>query len=187
MKTRLGNRFDELFRMFEDNDAALEWCENRLLIRHLPQAVTDKGASLGRYELFAGLTPDEIAIVVQLLQRRTWQAGDVIINVGDEACELFLLASGMVSVILPISAERRKRLATFSPGMSFGEMALIDRAPRSAMIVADTSAAGDELGVADFEALGTSHPRIKIKLLENIALDLCRKLRKANRQLSALE
>jgi hypothetical protein len=55
------------------------------------------------------------------------------------------------------------------------------------MIVADTTVSCDELNVADFEALGTTHPPIKIKLLENIALGLSRKLRKANRQLSVVE
>jgi glutaminase len=95
--------------------------------------------------------------------------------------------SGLVSVVLPVASGQRKRLATFSAGMAFGEMAVIDRAPRSAMIVADTAVSCEELSVADFEALGTTHPRIKIKLLENISLDLCRKLRKANRQLSVVE
>jgi CRP-like cAMP-binding protein len=71
--------------------------------------------------------------------------------------------------------------------MVFGEMALIDQAPRSAMIVADTVVACDELRIADFQALETTQPQIKIKLLENLARGLSRNLRKANRQLSALE
>jgi len=31
MKVKLAVRYEELFRAFEDNDPALEWCENRLL------------------------------------------------------------------------------------------------------------------------------------------------------------
>jgi glutaminase len=63
-------------------------------------------------------------------------------------------------------------------------MAIIDRAPRSAMVVADTEVECDSLELEDFEALGLSAPAIKIKLLENLSLSLCRKLRKANRQLN---
>jgi glutaminase len=78
----------------------------------------------------------------------------------------------------------RKRLATFSAGMIFGEMAVIDRAPRSAMIVADSQVTCDALSVKDFDRLGETHPAIKIKLLEGLSLCLCRRLRTANRKLS---
>jgi hypothetical protein len=43
------------------------------------------------------------------------------------------------------------------------------------------------LSLENFTALGQRHPAIKIKLLEQISLDLTRKLRKANRELSVLE
>jgi glutaminase len=80
-----------------------------------------------------------------------------------------------------------KRLATFSPGMAFGEMALIDGSPRAASIVADADVDCDLLDLQDFEALGAAHPLIKIKLLESLCLSLTRKLRKSNRDLSVFE
>jgi glutaminase len=187
MKAKLGSRIDELFRVFADNDAALEWCENRLLATHLPHALANERVRPEDYDLFHGLTADEVQVLTSLLTSRNWNASEVIINAGDDADALFFLASGMVSVVLPVAAGQRKRLATFSAGMAFGEMAVIDHAPRSAMIVADTEVSCDELSVTDFEALGTTHPPIKIKLLENIALGLSRRLRKANRQLSVVE
>lgn len=39
---------------------------------------------------------------------------------------------------------------------------------------------------AKLAALGHTHPRIKIQLLENLSLALCRKLRKANREIALL-
>lgn len=185
MKTRLGGRFDELFRLFADNDSALEWCENRLIARRLPGANGETPPP--DYDLFEGLTREEKQTIETFLRRRAWGPGEIIIAAGDEARELLLLARGMASVVLPSATEHRKRLATFSAGMAFGEMALIDHSPRSAMIVADTEVECDELNASDFETLGASHPQIKIKLLENIARSLSLKLRKANRQLSALE
>jgi CRP-like cAMP-binding protein len=86
-------------------------------------------------------------------------------------------------VFLNFPAGPRKRLATFSAGMAFGEMALLDRGPRSAMIVADTEAHCDVLGVDDFEALSHRNPHIKIKLLENLSLGLSQRLRDARRGL----
>jgi len=35
-------------------------------------------------------------------------------------------------------------------------------------------------------ALGITHPKVKIRLLENLSLSLCAKLRKANREIAQL-
>jgi glutaminase len=147
----------------------------------------DQGVPHRDYELFAGLSADELSIIASLLKRNVYQRGEAIIHVGDEARHVFFLARGIVTVQLALPSGSRKRLATFSPGMTFGEMAVIDGAPRSAMIQADTEVECDLLSIADFAQLGQSHPAIKIKLLENLNLGLCRKLRKANREISILE
>ena len=95
-----------------------------------------------------------------LLQRRIYQRDEVIINVGDEANHLFFLARGCVSVLVNLPSGASKRLATFSSGMAFGEMAILDRAPRSATIIADTETACDLLSYPKLTALGFSHPKI---------------------------
>ena len=100
---------------------------------------------------------------------------------------MFFLARGHVSVFLDMPSGQRRRLSSFSPGMAFGEMAAIDRAPRSAMIVADTEVECDMLTLHDMDRLAEEHPAIKIKLLENLCHSLCGKLRKANRELGVLE
>jgi glutaminase len=187
MKVKLEDRYEELFRTFDDNDPALEWCENRLLERTLPERSLQGRVTPRDYELFADLTADELIIMSALLKRRIYQGGEAIIHLGDEAGHLFFLARGTVSVLIMLSSGLPKRLATFSAGMTFGEMAVIDRAPRSAMIKADTEVECDLLAIDDLTRLGESHPAIKIKLLQNLSLGLCRKLRKANREISVLE
>lgn len=185
MRARLGARFEEIFRTFDDLDPALQWCEDRLLERLLPEA-PDISIAVTQYALLDGLSRAEVAVVQGFFERRTYEPGDVIIRAGDPARELFLLSRGLVSVFLPLENGARKRLATFSPGMAFGEMAIIDRAPRSATITAETAVSCDLLSLARLTALGVTHPKIKIRLLENLSLDLCRKLRKANREIALL-
>jgi glutaminase len=187
MKARLAGGYDELFHVFEDNDSALEWCENRLLAGMFKSGSAPGGVTASDNELLSGLAAADVGIVEKMLQRRVYQPGEVIINAGDKADELFLLAGGHVSVFVPLASGRRRRLATFSPGMAFGEMAIIDRAPRSAMIVADSEVTCDALALHDFEALGATHPHIRIRMLENLARGLSRKLRKANREIAVLE
>jgi CRP-like cAMP-binding protein len=137
--------------------------------------------------LLEKFTREETLMIASLLLRKTYQQGEVIINAGDDAGEMFFLAGGSVSVFVPLESGGRKRLATFAAGMIFGEMAIIDRAPRSAMIVADSPVTCDALRVEDFDQLGTTHPGIKIKLLESLSLCLCRRLRAANRKLSVFD
>jgi len=185
IRSKLGDRLDELFHAFDDLDAALQWSEDRLLARVMP-SVPDTSIAVTRYELLNGLSREDVAIVQKFFERRNYAAGEVIIQAGEPARELFLLTRGVVTVYLPLEDGRRKRLATFSPGMAFGEMAMIDHAPRSATIVADTEVSCDLLTIGKLTALGAVQPKIKIHILENLSLDLCRKLRKANREIAQL-
>ena len=62
---------------------------------------------------------------------RRHAAGETIIAVGGPAKEMFLLKKGRVEVRV-----NDKKVDEFGPGGIFGEMALIDQAPRSATVVA---------------------------------------------------
>lgn len=187
MRTKLGSRYKALYRVFGDSDLALEWCENRVLESSLPGWRFERAVDRPDYELFRGFTVGELSRVIPLLERRSYQRQEVLIHIGDAASHIYLLAHGQVSVLLPQQNGARRRLATFSAGMAFGEMAVLDRAPRSAMIVADSEVQCDLLSLAALEDLDATEPAIKIKLLENLALGLCSKLRKANRELALFE
>jgi glutaminase len=187
MKAKLGDDFETEFLAFDESDLALEWCENRLLEFQMPRTRPEAGIAPEDYELFRGFSASELAQVVPLLERCRCQAGEVLIRNGDQAEHLYLLARGQVSVWLPLESGNRRRLATVSVGMSFGEMAIIDRAPRSALVIADTEVECDRLSLDAIQSLEAKDPRIKIRLLENLAQTLSGKLRKANRELAVLD
>jgi glutaminase len=187
MKAKLKDEFAQLFHAFEDNDTALEWCENQLLNRISP--ITEDGGrvSLSDYELFTGLNEAEHEHLASLVKRRSYGAGEVIVQIGEPADELYFVASGRVSVTVPLASGAQKRLAMFEPGMAFGEMAMLDRAPRSAVVIAETNVECDVLKLDEFDRLGETHPSIEIAILRNLALSLSRKLRKANREMSVFD
>jgi len=187
MKVKLEKHYGELYRVFEDHDPALEWCENRLLASTLSGERLESTVPAKNYELFKDLTEQELSVLLPLLKHRSYLRTEVIVHAGDDARELFFLARGHVSVTVTLVSGATRRLAAFSAGMAFGEMAIIDRAPRSANIVADTDVDCDLMDVEAFEKLGISYPAIKIKLLENLSLGLCRKLRKVNRDISVFD
>jgi len=185
-RLKLGIMAGDVFRTFEENDPALEFCEDKLLERLGYFHSGDEVAELVDFELLVGFTEEEVATLEALLGSRSTVAGEVIIRVGAEADELFLLSKGRVSVFVGSDGLRR-RLATFSPGMVFGEMALFDRSPRSATIIADSDVECRILTLEALDRLGEEQPGIKIKVLENLGRGLSRKLRKANVELSVFE
>lgn len=185
-RKKLPDSHADVFRTFSDNDPALEWCEDRLLSTRGLCVQPDSPSGVAECELLMDLTSPEIAALAGVLETRQYAAGDAIIQVGEEARELLILSRGRVSVLVG-DRGRQRRLATFSAGMVFGEVSLIDRAPRSATILADSDVECYVLTVNAFERLGQTSPAIKIKLLENLSRGLCRKLRKANRELSVFD
>jgi glutaminase len=187
LKVKLKDQFATLFRAFDENDTALEWCENRLLASKSSARNAELPVERANYELLCGLSRAEVTVIEQLLERRRFRMGELIVNIGEPAGELFFLARGRVSVTVPLAGGAQKRLATFEPGMAFGEMAMLDRAPRSAVVMADTEVECDVLPLDAFSRLGETHPRIEIVLFRNLALSLSRKLRKANREMSVFD
>ena len=153
---------------FTDLDAALEWCEDRVLERAGPSIAPLAGIELGDHELCRGIDARGLRQLREVLERRRFSEGETIVRKGDPASEMFLLMSGEVSVVLALGSEKPRRLATVSPGMTFGELALLDRAPRSADVRADQAVECYALSAAAFQGLGETHPELKIRLLENL-------------------
>ena len=67
------------------------------------------------------------------IEAHSFKAGEVIFKEGDEAHQLFVIKSGAVNIL-----SGNRKLAELSTNEIFGEMALIDDAPRSATAVAKT-------------------------------------------------
>jgi len=153
-----------------------------LLAQKLGGVANGEPVDFAKYELFDGLDAKQLATLKTLLERRTFARGEVIFPSGAPAGELYFLARGCASATMEQTQGAKKRLGTFSPGMSFGEMAMLDRAPRSAEVVADTDVECDLLKLEDFEGLAQTHPDIKLVLLRNVALRLSRNLRKRNQE-----
>jgi len=184
IRLKLKDQTDELFMSFDDTDMALEFCEDILLARELTIRSTEEVVEPVDYILLAGLDAEEVAIVRAMLERRKFQRGDVIVQSGTPAGEMYFIARGRASATIQQAHGAKKRLGTFSSGMVFGEMGVLEHAPRSAEVTADTEVECDLLKLEDFEKLGESHPHIKLTIMRNMALLLSRNLRKRNQEFS---
>jgi len=173
-------------REFADTDAALEWCENRLLRRlgSPPEAVE---RDLRAQELLGGLTDLELVAVERVVAVQRVRAGEVVFREGDLADAIYFVLSGLVSVRLPLAGQGRdRRLATLGPGVAVGEMAFLDEGRRSADVVAEEDSVLARLSIDNLRAIGESSPRVISTFSANLARNLSGRLRRANEQVRML-
>lgn len=170
---------------FSDADAALEWCEDELL-EGLASPQVPPPDRFGEFELLRSMTPGQLEIIRALISEGRAADGELIIRASDAADRIYFLLEGSVSVMIDGPEGKPIRLATTSSMMSFGEMALLDRRPRSANVRADGPVRFLMLPFEAFERIQSEHPEIAITLLANLARGLSEKLRRANEEIGAL-
>jgi glutaminase len=175
-------RLDRLLR-FTDLDAALEWAEDRLLADRAPDTAR-RTVALRDHDVCRGLGEAELARLEQRLLPRQFPAGAVVVRAGDPADGVYLLMHGRVSITVDGTAGRL-RIATVSPGMVFGELAVIDRSPRTADARADTPIECLVLSAAALDRLRDTDPSIAIHILQNLLRGVHRMVRRSNEELAA--
>jgi glutaminase len=171
---------------YTDDDFALEHGENLLLAQRFPDQAWEAKVPLAHCALFTGLSGAELALLERLLACRTYHTGQTIITAGQASDELFVITDGAAMVSIP-TQDGVARLDAFTSGMTFGELAFIDRSPRSANVTALGAVECRVLTREAFAQLDREAPAIKIRLLENLALGLTGMLRQANRELAVLK
>jgi len=174
------------YRYMEDTDVALEHCENLLLRRIGAAAAVDRRYRLEDFDVCAGLDPSRLEALRQVLELRRYAAGDLIVRRGDAAAFLFFLVHGQASVLVDLPGGGVRRLATCTPGMLFGEMAILERRSPSADVRADGPVECYAMSLERFEQLTATHPDIKVKMLENFARRLSSRVRKLTDEVRVL-
>ena len=170
---------------FADLDAALEWCEDELLLRRgCPSTPTS--VPLAEHELLRTLDPSELERLVPELGTIEAAAGALVVRSGDVAVDVFLVTSGTLSVRAPGSGPSGRRFSTLSAGMTFGEVAYVERGPRSADVYADTDVVCCTLPFAVLDRLATSDPVVYAKLVHGLASVVVAALRRANTEAAHL-
>ncbi len=116
--------------------------------------------------LFSGLIAARIAEIVELLKPHVADPGEIIVRKGDDAHSMFIIESGEAQV--DFGAGREPVL--LRGGAIFGEMALIEKATRSATIRAASELRLLELSASDFHALMESHAELR-DIVHRIAVE----------------
>jgi CRP/FNR family transcriptional regulator, cyclic AMP receptor protein len=90
--------------------------------------------SLRNIDLFSGLNDHQLDVLQAGARLRHYTRGSVIVTEGDDAHALFIVGKGTLKAYLSGNDGKEVILSTLGPGDYFGELALIDNEPRSAMV-----------------------------------------------------
>jgi CRP/FNR family transcriptional regulator, cyclic AMP receptor protein len=117
--------------------------------------------------LFSSGSNKEINTIRRALEAEIAKAGKVLVQQGDIGLEFYLIVAGQATV-----TRNNRRTATIGPGDYFGELALLDRRPRSATVTAATEMELLILGQRQFNSILESIPSLSRKLLATMATRL---------------
>ena len=137
---------------------------------------------LAGIELFSELNEAELREIAALAQTRSAPTDTTIFHEGDPADSIFLVVGGRVKVVTTSSDGKEFILSVLGAGQVFGEMGLLEAAPRSASVVSITEVELLVIKRDDFDRLLTSSPGISRKLMAILS----RRLRRANSKMESL-
>ncbi len=131
--------------------------------------------ALRECRLFAGLDEPILGMVAAALRPRRFRRGETIFHVDDPGDALFIVTSGRVKITIPPGdGSDSAILTTIAPGGFFGELALLDDAPRSATAVALVAVETQVLRRDAFDGLVDQQPALRRALFAALAGEIRR-------------
>jgi CRP/FNR family transcriptional regulator, cyclic AMP receptor protein len=119
---------------------------------------------LRKVPLFSGLDDKELESLADEFNERRFSAGDSIALEGEGGLMFFVVESGEATVEV-----HGREVGKLGPGSAFGEIALIDRRPRTATVTAQSELTTFGLPVFVFRPFVEARPEVAWKLLEAMA------------------
>ena len=139
-------------------------------------------AVLKAVPLFASFPDDQLRLLTPVITRRSLPRSTTVMASGDPTDSLYIVLSGRLKVMMSDAEGKEVILSILGPGEFFGEMGLIDDAPRSASVVS----------IEPCELLSIAKRDFKKCLAENFEMaqavmrGLVRRLRDADRKIGSL-
>lgn len=130
-------------------------------------------------------TDDELNVLLGAATARALSAGQVLLREGDPGRSCIILAQGELDVVKRVGDAERV-IATVPAGSLLGQVALVDRSPRTATVRARTEVAVLELDRDVFERLLSAQSPLALRFQEQIAVAGARQLRNTTEALARI-
>jgi len=123
--------------------------------------------TIAEVPLFEGIPKRHLRRVAKLARIRRFASGSAMVRAGDAGRSFYVLLDGTAKVIRPGARSRRLGVGDY-----FGEMALLDDAPRSADVIAEGEVLALTIDRAGFAKLVRAEPVLAQALLRTLAARL---------------
>lgn len=122
-------------------------------------------ALLKTVSLFSNLSKSDLENIAEYCVERSFEKGEMIVKQGNNGIGLYIIVSGRVKVIKQIASGEKMDITELGPGEFFGEITVLDNAPRTASVLAVENSTCLVLTAWEFKSQLVVHPEIALKIL----------------------
>lgn len=137
-------------------------------------------AAMARSPLFHGIADDELTRIALMMVRHRYRKDEVIFHEGDPGDSLHVVVEGRVKITRELAEGEEAIVVVLQAGDSFGELVLLDGAPRSATATAMEASETMTMARSTFVELVEGGSPFRTQLLTGIA----RRIRRLTDQLA---
>ncbi|HEY1406980.1 MAG TPA: GGDEF domain-containing protein [Spirochaetota bacterium] len=123
---------------------------------------------LRNIEIFSNLGEEKLSHLYTHMRHRSFPAGSRLFNEGDPGEELFVIIKGSVSIIVNIPDGKELVISEIGEGNFFGEMSIIEQAPRSAGCRTNCDTECLSLHADAFNSLIVNHPEVAGEIMKRM-------------------
>lgn len=142
-----------------------------------------KTSILKKIYLFQYLDDNELEHILNIASAKIYKEEAIIFNEGEKGDAFYVVLKGSVRISTVIPGVGEEALAVLKKGNYFGEMALIDNAPRSAAAVANEDTVLLKITDANFKNLLVNDRKLAYKLLWGLVKTFSKRLRETDNKL----
>jgi diguanylate cyclase (GGDEF)-like protein len=139
---------------------------------------------LKKVSILGECTDRELQAVAGELSEQSLAEGEVLFREGDEGSEFYIVRRGTVKSVIRTVDGNEKEVARFGPGNFFGEMSIVDDAPRSATCEAVEKSILFRMHERDFYRVMERQPRAAIKIMYKMLNTTAQRLKTTSRFVS---
>ena len=124
---------------------------------------------LSSIALFSGMSDADMEAISTLAVQRCFPKNSLVICEGDRSDSLYFILSGKVKVFLSDEEGKEVTLNIQGEGEYFGELAILDEAPRSASVMTVEETKVAVLSKSAFEKCMEEHPTMAVIVMRGLA------------------
>ena len=141
---------------------------------------------LASIPMFSDLHDDELQTIESHAASKSYPKNSIIINEGDNTNSLYIILSGKVKAFLSNEDGKEVILIMLKEGDYFGELSILDSAPRSASIMTMESCKFSIISKENFDKVMDKHPDIARKIVGELTRTI-RRLTDSVRNLALMD